>query len=81
MDETLTLSLSRRDERVRRDGPVEVGLKPRLILGRWNLTAWLKENPCQAGEEPRTTLTSTVEAIIGAVWIDCNRIFRRYDRL
>jgi ribonuclease-3 len=43
------------------------------VAQRWNLTAWLKENPCQAGEEPRTTLASTVEAIIGAVWIDCNR--------
>ena len=43
------------------------------VAKRWNLTAWLKENPCQAGQEPRITLASTVEAIIGAVWIDCNR--------
>jgi ribonuclease-3 len=43
------------------------------IAKRWNLAAWLKENPCQAGQEPKTTLASTVEAVIGAVWIDCDR--------
>lgn len=36
----------------------------------WNITEYLKENPSQKGEEPKTTLASTVEAIIGAVWID-----------
>lgn len=39
----------------------------------WHLSTWLKENPCQAGQEPRTTLASTVEALIGAVWVDCDR--------
>ena len=43
------------------------------VAKRWNVTEWLNENPCQAGQAPRTTLASTVEAIIGAVWIDCNQ--------
>lgn len=43
------------------------------IAKNWHLTTWLIENPCQAGQEPKITLASTVEAIIGAVWVDCNR--------
>ncbi len=39
----------------------------------WDLTTVLRENPSQAGQEPRTTLASTVEALIGAVWVDCDR--------
>ena len=47
--------------------------KLKNVAKEWNLTKWLKENPCQAGQEPKTTLASTVEAIIGAVWLDCDR--------
>lgn len=53
----------------------DVGTNDRLqdVAKDWNLSAWLRENPCQAGQEPRTTLASTVEALIGAVWLDCDR--------
>lgn len=53
----------------------DVGTNDRLqeVAKDWNLSTWLKENPCQAGQEPRTTLASTVEALIGAVWVDCDR--------
>lgn len=44
-----------------------------MIAKKWNLMALLKENPSEAGRESTTTLASTVEAIIGAVWIDCDR--------
>jgi ribonuclease-3 len=47
--------------------------KLQRVAKDWNLSNWLKENPCQAGQEPRITLASTVEALIGAVWVDCNR--------
>jgi ribonuclease-3 len=39
----------------------------------WNVTEWLKEKPCQEGQASKRTLASTVEAIIGAVWIDYNQ--------
>ena len=53
----------------------DAGTNERLreVAKDWNLSTWLKENPCQAGQEPRTALASTVEALIGAVWVDCNR--------
>lgn len=54
----------------------EVGTNEKLkaVAERWQLSKWLKENPCQVGQEAaKTTLASTVEAIIGAVWFDSNR--------
>lgn len=53
----------------------DAGTNARLqeVAQNWHLSAWLQENPSQAGQEPRTTLASTVEALIGAVWVDCNR--------
>jgi ribonuclease-3 len=53
----------------------DAGTNERLqeVAKEWNLPALLQENPCQAGQEQRTTLASTVEALIGAVWIACNR--------
>lgn len=53
----------------------DAGTNDRLqgVAKDWNLTTLLKENPCQVGEEPKTTLASTVEALIGAVWVDCER--------
>jgi ribonuclease-3 len=33
------------------------------------------KNPCQKGEAPRVTLASTVEALIGAVWVDSRSNF------
>jgi ribonuclease-3 len=43
------------------------------VAKRWNATEWLKEDLCQGGQAPRMTLASMVEAMIGAVWIDCNQ--------
>jgi len=40
------------------------------IAKDWNLRKYLKENPSQKGEEPKTTLALTVKAILGAVWVD-----------
>lgn len=31
---------------------------------------YVVENPCQQGKYPKKVLASTVEAIIGAVWVD-----------
>ena len=54
---------------------VDVGTNEKLaeLAKARHLTAWLIENPCQAGQEPKVTLASTVEAVIGAVWVDCDR--------
>jgi ribonuclease-3 len=61
----------------------EVGTNEKLkaVAEKWQLTKWLKENPCQAGQKAKTTLASTVEAIIGAVWFDCNRNLAEVQRL
>lgn len=61
----------------------EVGTNEKLksVAQKWKLTTWLKENPCQVGQEPKTTLASTVEAIIGAVWYDCDRNIFEVQRL
>lgn len=55
--------------------------KLKNVAKEWRLTKWLKENPCQAGQEPKTTLASTVEAIIGAVWLDCDRDLMEVQQL
>jgi len=43
------------------------------IANEWNFTEPLEENPHQKGKMPKTTLASTVEAVIGAVWIDSQK--------
>ena len=52
-----------------------VGTNDKLqkIAKRWDLMGTIKANPSQRGEQCKTTLASTIEAIIGAVWIDCDR--------
>jgi ribonuclease-3 len=54
---------------------VEVGTNKRLaeVAQNWNLKNHVVENPCQQGEAPRELLASTVEAILGAVWLDSYR--------
>lgn len=61
----------------------DIGTNEKLkeIAKKWKLTKWLVENPCQGGQEPKTTLASTVEAIIGAVWLDCDRDLVEVQRL
>jgi ribonuclease-3 len=46
------------------------------VACKWNLQDCVVGNPCQKGEVPRELLASTVEAIIGAVWIDSQRNLR-----
>ena len=55
----------------------DIGTNEKLhdIAKNWNLREYLKANPSQKGEEPKTALASTVEAILGAVWVDSNRNF------
>jgi ribonuclease-3 len=50
----------------------DVGTNVQLekVAQKWNLKDCVAENPCQQGDFPRELLASTVEAIIGAVWID-----------
>ena len=35
------------------------------------------KNPCQGGEVPRTAMASTLEAVIGATWLDSGRDWRK----
>jgi hypothetical protein len=35
------------------------------------------KNPCQGEEVSRTTMASTVEALVGAVWLDSGRNFEQ----
>ena len=42
---------------------------------RLGLDQSVTKNPCQKGEVPRVTLASTVEALIGAVWVDSGNQF------
>lgn len=53
----------------------DVGTNEKLkqIANEWKLADFLKENPCQQGEKTKTTLASTVEAVIGAVWYDSQK--------
>ncbi|OAL49006.1 ribonuclease III [Pyrenochaeta sp. DS3sAY3a] len=51
------------------------------VAKNWHLQNWLTENPSQAGQAQKTTLASTVEAIIGAVWIDSDRNFPKVQEV
>ncbi|KAK3989422.1 ribonuclease III domain-containing protein [Cladorrhinum sp. PSN332] len=57
----------------------EVGSNELLdTLGRrLALDKFVTKNPCQQGDVPRTTVASTVEALIGAVWIDTGNEFHQ----
>jgi ribonuclease-3 len=43
------------------------------IAINWEMERFLVKNPCQQGECPKETLAATVEAILGAVWVDSNK--------
>jgi ribonuclease-3 len=62
---------------------VEVGTNNRLaeVAQNWNLKNYVVENPCQQGEAPRELLASTVEAILGAVWLDSYRDFEKVQKV
>jgi ribonuclease-3 len=62
---------------------VEVGTNKRLaeIAQKWNLQECVVENPCQQGQAPRELLASTVEAILGAVWVDSDGDFRKVQKV
>lgn len=67
---------SRRSEETGHETVKDAGTNDRLqrVAKDWDLSNRLKENPFQVGQEPRITLASTVEALIGAVGVDCNEI-------
>ncbi|KAF2448451.1 ribonuclease III [Karstenula rhodostoma CBS 690.94] len=52
-----------------------IGTNDRLknIATNWEMEKFLVKNPCQQGECPKETLAATVEAILGAVWVDSDR--------
>ncbi|KAK7177423.1 RNase [Paraphaeosphaeria sporulosa] len=54
----------------------DVGTNDRLqdVAKDWNLSAWLKENPCQAGQEPgaRSHRQSRRSSMLSG-WIVCDR--------
>jgi ribonuclease-3 len=35
------------------------------------LAKYIAQNPCQQGQVPQETAASTVEALVGAVYLDC----------
>jgi ribonuclease-3 len=37
------------------------------------LVNWITKNPCQKGQVPQETAASTVEALVGAVYLDCGK--------
>lgn len=47
--------------------------KLRQIATKWEMEKFIVENPLQEGEYPKETLAATVEAIIGAVWVDSDK--------
>ncbi|KAH4303317.1 hypothetical protein HBH64_074150 [Parastagonospora nodorum] len=62
---------------------VEVGTNERLaeVAENWNLKKYVIENPSQQGEAPKELLASTVEAILGAVWLDSYQDFGEVQRV
>ncbi|KAL5415675.1 hypothetical protein PMIN06_001142 [Paraphaeosphaeria minitans] len=54
---------------------VEVGTNNHLeqLATRWGMEKLIVENPLQKGQYPKETLAATVEAIIGAVWVDSDK--------
>jgi ribonuclease-3 len=49
------------------------------VVERDNLVEFVVKNPCQKGKPQRTTLASTTEAIVGAVWYDCGKDFETVE--
>ena len=37
------------------------------------LVNYVTKNPCQQGDVPQETAASTVEAVVGAVYLDCGK--------
>jgi hypothetical protein len=62
---------------------IEIGTNKRLgeVAQNWNLKKYVIENPSQQGEFPRELLASTVEAILGAVWLDSYRDFEKVQKV
>ncbi|KAF2846228.1 ribonuclease III [Plenodomus tracheiphilus IPT5] len=51
---------------------MNVGTNERLaeVARKWKVKDCIIANPCQQGEAPRELLAATMEAIVGAVWVD-----------
>mgnify|MGYP003624081542 CR=1 len=62
---------------------VELGTNKRLaeVAQNRNLKKYVIGNPCQQGEAPRELLASTVEAFLGAVWLDSYRDFGKVQKV
>ncbi|KFY31786.1 hypothetical protein V493_00794 [Pseudogymnoascus sp. VKM F-4281 (FW-2241)] len=45
------------------------------VVEQDGLAKFVVKNPCQKDKPQRTTLASTTEAIVGAVWYDCGKDF------
>jgi ribonuclease-3 len=43
------------------------------LAHRYGLEKYVTKNPCQRGDVSDYTLATTVEALVGAVWIDCDK--------
>lgn len=43
------------------------------VAERSGLTRYIVKNPCQQGQVPQETAASTIEALIGAVYLDCGK--------
>lgn len=54
-----------------------------IVLGRlpeeYNLTKYIIKNPSQQDDIPQTTLATTIEAIVGAVWFDSNKDIKKVE--
>ncbi|KAJ4346670.1 uncharacterized protein N0V89_010601 [Didymosphaeria variabile] len=54
---------------------LSIGTNERLkdIATNWEIDKLVVKNPCQQGNCPKETLAATIEAVLGAVWVDSDR--------
>jgi ribonuclease-3 len=51
------------------------------LAHKYGLEEYVTKNPSQHGKVSDYTLATTVEALLGAVWIDCNKDFEVVERV
>jgi len=51
------------------------------LAHKYGLEDYVTKNPCQHGDVSDYTLATTLEALLGAVWIDCNKDFKVLERV
>lgn len=47
------------------------------VAKHFGIDGYVINNPCQGDKVARTTLASTVEALLGAVWLDTGRDYAK----